>query len=103
MLAVIAGFRRWEKAVNLDQGPPVPLALVVQLTDERAPSHIRDRFCKLVVFDHVLDRQTLDAYHLVFANDACRKFVLVVTTLVIDTGMHAGYFEPRFGSILGTF
>lgn len=99
MLAVRAGFRRGEEAVNLDQGSLVPLAFVFQLSDELTPSYIADGFCKAVVLDQVLDGQTLDADHLVFANDACGKFVLVVTTLVIDTDMHAGYFETRFGAV----
>src|ERR1700676_2360619 len=99
MLAVRAGFRRGEEAVNLDQGSSVPLAFVFQLADELSPSDIADGFRKTVVLHHVLDCQTLHADHLVFANNASREFVLVVTTLVVDTGMHTRSFDPRFGSI----
>src|SRR5256885_8926073 len=102
MLAVMAHLARREEAVNLDQGSSVPLGFVVQLADKLAPSHIADGFCKLVVFDHILDCQALHADHLVFANDACRKFVLVVMPLVIDTSMHASYFKPRLVPVLGT-
>ena len=103
MLACMTSLSRWIPLIDFDQGSFVPLALVFQLTDELTPSDITDGFCKLVVFDHVLDSQTFDADHLVFANDACRKFVLVVTTLVVDTSMNTGDFEPGLLPVLGTF
>ena len=103
MLAVVAGFRRGEEPVNLDQGSSIPLGFVFELPDELTPSHIADSFCQAVVLDHVLDCQTLNAYHLVFVHDASRKFVLVVTSTVIDTSMHAGYTDSSLSSILGIF
>jgi hypothetical protein len=102
MLAVVAGFRRGKEAVNLDQCSSVPLGFILELPDKLAPSHITDCFCKAVVLDHVLDCQTFDANHLVFVNDASRELMLVVSPLVIDTGMHTGYFEPCLVPVLGT-
>src|SRR5260370_4459516 len=100
MLVCMTGLRRRIPAVNLDQGSSVPCGFVVELTDKLAPSHIADRFCKFVVFDHVLDCQTLHAHHLVFVNNACAELVLVVTTTVIDTGMDLGYLQTGFVPVL---
>src|SRR5258705_4524062 len=68
MLAVMTGFAGGIPPINFDEGSSVPLAFVLQLTDKGAPSHITDRFCQSVVLDHILDRQTLHADHLVFVN-----------------------------------
>jgi hypothetical protein len=75
----MAGFRRWIPSVNFDGDSSVPLAFVLQLADKLTPSHITDSFSQAVIFDHVLDSQTLHVDHLVFVDDACRKLVLVVT------------------------
>ncbi len=100
LLAIMTGFTGGIPTIDFDEGSSVPLALVVQLTNELTPSDITDSFCEAVIFDHVLDSQTLHADHLVFVDDACRKFVLVVATTVIDTSMHTGYFAPCFLTIL---
>ena len=71
MLAVIARFTRWIPTINFDEGSSVPLALIFQLADKLTPSHITDRFCQAVIFDHVLDSQTLHANHLIFVHNAC--------------------------------
>ncbi len=103
MLAVMTRFTGGIPTVNYDEGSRVPLAFVLQLADELTPSHITDGFCQRVILDHVLDGQTLHANHLVFANYACRELLLVVTSAVLDTGMHACYFPTCFLSVLGTF
>ena len=103
MLAVIARFARWIPAIDFDEGSSVPLAFIFQLTDKLTPSDITDGFCQTVIFDHVLDGQTLDANHLVFVYDASRKFVLVVTPTVIDTSMNTGHLAASFLPVLGTF
>src|SRR5437764_4536853 len=46
--------------------------LVFQLAHELAPSHIADTLGQAVVLEHVLDRQALDAHHLVFADNTRR-------------------------------
>ena len=103
MLAVIARFTRWIPTIDFDEGSSVPLALVFQLADKLTPSDITDSFGQTVVFDHVLDGQTLHADHLVFVDDACREFVLVVSPTVIDTGMNTGDLTTCFLPVLGTF
>ncbi len=88
----MTGFTRRTPLINLDQRSSVPLAFILQLAHELAPSHITDRLRQAVIFDHMLDGQTLHADHLVFVNDAGRELVLVVTTTVIDPSMHTGHF-----------
>ena len=103
MLAVIARFTRWIPPINFDEGSSVPLALVFQLADKLTPSDITDGFGQTVILDHVLDGQTLDANHLVFVDDACRKLVLVVAATVVDTGMNTGNLASGFLLVVSTF
>jgi hypothetical protein len=49
MFAVMAGLRRWEETVNLDQGASVPCGFIFQLTDKLTPSHIGYSLCQLSV------------------------------------------------------
>ncbi len=102
MLAVMTRFAGGIPPIDFDEGSSVPLALVVQLANKLTPSDITDRFCQAVIFDHVFDGQTLHADHLVFVDDACTQFVLVVATTVMDTSMNTGNFAPRLLSVLGT-
>jgi hypothetical protein len=103
MLAVMTGFRRGKEPVNLDQSASVPRGFIFELTDELTPSHIGYGHCQTVIFDHILDCQTLDTYHLVFVNNASRELMLVVTPTVIDTSMDMGYFETGLVPVPGTF
>src|SRR6266852_1007675 len=102
MLALMTGFTGGIPPIDFDEGSSVPLALVVQLANKLTPSDITDRFCQAVIFDHVFDGQTLHADHLVFVDDACTQFVLVVATTVMYTSMNTGNFAPRLLSVLGT-
>src|SRR5450755_446602 len=103
VFTAMTGLRRGTPLVDLHQGSSVPLCLIFQLTDELAPSHIVNRLGEAAIFDHVLDRQTLQADHLVFVNNAGRKFVLVVTTTITNTGMHTSHFDACFVAVLGSF
>src|SRR5260370_9849975 len=103
MLGRMTGFAGGIPAIDFNEVSSVPPAFILQLADELAPSHITDRLGEAVIFDHILDRQTLHADHLVLANNACRKFVLVVSTTVMNTGMHTGNSAPCFLPILGPF
>ena len=103
MLAVIARFTRWIPTIDFDEGSSVPLALVFQLADKLTPSDITDGFCQTVIFDHVLDGQTLHANHLVFVYDACREFVLVVSPTVVDTSMNTGNLATGFLPVVSAF
>src|SRR5260370_1778484 len=103
MFAVMAHFAGRIPTVNLDEGSSIPLALILQLADKLAPSHIDYCFCQTVILYHILDGQTLHANHLVFVHNSCRKFVLVVSSTVLDTSMHACYFPSCFLPVLGAF
>src|SRR5690348_2056805 len=61
MRATRARFTRRVKAINLNQGSPVPDRFVLQLPHELAPAHIGNCFCEGGVLHHVLDSQALDA------------------------------------------
>ncbi len=99
MLADTTGLRRGIEPIDLDQGPSIPLGFIFQLADEFAPAHIADRFGERVVLNHILDGQALHADHLVFVDDACREFVLVVSASIADTSVDASYFETSFVAV----
>ncbi len=96
----MTGFRRGVPLINLNEGTPVPPGFIVQLADELTPAHITNGLRQRVVFHHVLDRQTLDAHHLVFVNDARAELVLVVSPTISDTSMNTSDFETGFGPVL---
>src|SRR5260221_13180752 len=56
-----------------------------------------------MVFDHMFDVQTLDAYDLVFAYDLDREFLLVVSSPVCNLLMDTSNLETRFGTVLRPF
>ena len=89
--------------VNLDEGTPIPRCFVFQLPDKLTPTHVGDGFRQAVVFDHVLDVQTLDADHLVFADDASRELVLRVTASITDASVDLGDLEMSLIPVLRTF
>ena len=84
----------WIPAVYLDQRASVPLSFVLQLSEELAPSHISDRLGKCRVLHHMLDRQALDADHLVLADQTCREFVLIVPASIAYSGVDLGDLPP---------
>jgi hypothetical protein len=100
MPACMTGLRRWVPLIDLDQGSSVPLALVFQLTDKLTPSDILNSFSKLVILDHVLDCQALDANHLVFVNNARTELMLVVSSPILNTCMDFGNYETGFVPVL---
>ena len=103
MTTVKTPFGRWIELVNLDKSPPIPGGFIFQLPDEFTPSHIRDGFSQAMVFDQVLDLQTLDTDRLVLTDQLCRELVLIITASITDTSMDASHLEPCFGAVLGTF
>ena len=82
MLTPAARLTRRVPAINLGKGASIPGGLVLQLADELAPSHVADMLCQAVIFQQVLHGQALYANHLVFADDACREFVLEIAAFV---------------------
>ena len=103
MSTVKAAFGRRVPLVNLDEGTSIPLGFILQLPGELTPSDIRDGFCQRVVFDHMLDLQTLDTYDLVFAYDASRELVLIVSSSIGNLLMDASDFETSLVPVLGAF
>src|SRR6266446_9617841 len=95
-------FRTGVPLVNLDQGAPIPLRFVLQLAHELAPAHIRDGLGEAVILEHVLDRETLDADHLVLVNDASREFVLIIPSPICYLGMVTRDLETCLGSVLAS-
>src|SRR6266487_15511 len=100
---VKAAFTRRIPPVNLDQCATIPCGFVLQLSYKLAPSHIADRFSETMVLDHILDRQTLDADHLVLANHACRELMPKITATVSDTGMNLCHLHTSLLFILRAF
>src|SRR6266487_1516963 len=100
---VKAAFTRRIPPVNLDQCATIPCGFVLQLSYKLAPSHIADRFSETMVLDHILDRQTLDADHLVLANHACRELMPKITATVSDTGMNLCHLQTSLLFILRAF
>ena len=103
MLTTATRLTRRVPAINLGKGASIPGGLVLQLADELAPSHVADMLCQAVIFQQVLHGQALYANHLVFADDACREFVLEIAAFVGDLRVQAGNLPPRFGTVLGAF
>jgi len=103
MTTVKAPFGGWIPLVNLDDGSSIPLCFVLQLPAQFTPSYIRDGFSQAVVFDHILDLQTLEAYDLVFAYDASRELVVIVSPSIGYLLMDARNLETGFYAVLGTF
>src|SRR6266700_6890829 len=100
MSTVEATFGRGIPLVDLDQVPAIPRCFVGQKGHKLTPPHVTDRFSQTVIFDHVLDRQRLDADRLVFTDQTCRELMQEVTASLSDTGMDASNLLTSFGSIL---
>src|SRR6266581_527829 len=91
MSTVVAPLRGGVELVNLDEGTPIPLGLVVQLAYKFTPAHITDGFGEAMVLNHVLDLQALDTYDLVLAYELRRELVLVISASIGTTCMDFGH------------
>src|SRR5712692_8409840 len=103
MTTVKASFGGWVPLVNFNNGTPVPICFVLKLSDKFRPTYITDSFSQTVVFDHIFDLQTLDAYDLVFAYDLGREFLLIVSSTVSNLLMDSSNLETSFCTVLRTF
>ena len=103
MSTVKAAFGGGIPLVDLDQVPPIPCCFVFQLGHKLTPTHITDRFCQTVIFDHVLDLQTLHADRLVFTDQACRELMQEVTASLSNTGMDSATFVRALARFLLPF
>ena len=93
-------FRTGKPLVDGHHRPPIPGGFVVQLSDQFAPAHIRNRFRQAVILQHVFDRQRLDTDHLVLVNQTSRQFVQEITASVGDAGMEFGHLAAGFLAVL---
>ena len=100
MSAVIATFGGGIPLVDLDQVPAIPHCLIFELGHKLRPSHITDRFCKAMIFDHVLDCQALNADRLVFTYQVCRELMQEVTASISDTSMDTSNFYSCLSTAL---
>ena len=96
-----APFGRGIPFVNLGQGPPIPRRFVFQLPDKFTPSDIVNGLRQTVIFDHVLDRQTLTAYDLVLAYDLSRELVLIIPSSVGYPLVETRNLQTGFIAVLG--
>lgn len=102
MSTVKAAFGGWVPPINPDQGSTIPCCFIFKLGHKLRPSNIADSLCKAVIFDHVLDSETLNADRLVFTDQACRELMEEVRTSVSNLGMDTRHFETGLVSVLGT-
>src|SRR6266487_2835334 len=103
MSTVKAAFGRWVPLVHLDHATSIPCRFVLKLSDQFRPTDVTDGFRQTVVLDHVLDLQTLDADDLVFAYDASREFMLIVSSPICNLFLDASNLQTSFCTVLRTF
>src|SRR5579864_970744 len=96
----VTALRGWIPLVNLDECASIPPGFVLKLPSKLTPTHVINRFCKGVILDHVLDLQTLDAYHFVLADNASRELMLIIPTSISNLGVCFSYLEPCLSPIL---
>ena len=89
--------------VNSDKGTSIPLSFVCELPDKLTPSYIANCFREGVVFDHILDVQTLDAYDLVLTYDLCRELVLIITPSIGYPGVDTSDLQLSLARVFPTF
>src|SRR6266568_9406734 len=100
MSTIETAFRGRVPLVNLDKGSAIPFRFVFELPHKLRPTDIRDGLSEFVVFDHVLDVQTLDAYDLVLTYDLCREFVLIITPSIGYSGMDTSHLALSLPTVL---
>src|ERR1700730_16457838 len=100
MTTLKTAFGRGVELVNLDQQSDIPTLFILQLAHELTPSDIAYGFSEVVVFHHVLDLQTLDAYDLVLTYEVCRELVLIVSSSISNTSMNTSNLATGFVPVL---
>src|SRR5436309_9448923 len=103
MSTVKAAFGRGVPLVNLDNGTSIPRSFVLKLPDKFRPTDVTDGFRQTVVFNHILDLQTLDADDLVFAYGLSREFVLIVSSPICHLFLDASHLQTSLCTVLRTF
>jgi len=101
--AVGASFRTGEPSVNLEKSTTVPLALVLQLSDQLSPRAIVNSKGQLVILDQILHCQILNRNRLVLADQLSGELVKKIFSRISNFLMHFSHFESRFLSIERAF
>src|SRR5919199_1351451 len=101
--AFSTAFRTRKPTVNFNQCPTIPLALILQLTNQFKPACISNSLSQLMVFQHILHRQVFDSNRLVFAYQSSRQLVKEIFTSIGYSCLNSSNFTPRFLSIVRAF
>jgi hypothetical protein len=101
--ALVASLTTREKAVNLDQSSPVPLALVFKLTKQFPLSSIANTTSQLAITNHVSHRKVFDSYQAIFFNQTSSQLVQKVSTKVFNFGVYFSHFKSRFMPVVRVF
>ena len=92
-----------EKSVNLDQCSPVPITFIFKKREHFAPSSIGDRPSKLVVLDHISNRQILNSYQAIRTNQISSQLVQKIGTSIFNSCLYPSYFKSCFISVTRAF
>jgi len=98
-----ASLRGGEPAVNLDQFPAIPFALVFQLPNQFTPTGVANRQCQFRVLHHVLHSQVFNGNRLVFTHQSSRQLVKEIFTSIGNLFVNSGNFQPRFIAVIRAF
>ena len=101
--ASMAALGAREPAVNLEQGSPVPVALIFKLPHQLTPTSITDSLSKLAVFYHVLHCQVFNGNRLVFAYQSSRQLVKHIFSSIGNLSVNTGYSQSCFMPIVRPF
>jgi hypothetical protein len=101
--AVPTAFRTRKPTVNFYQCSTVPLALVLQLTNQLTPTSVGDVLSQLVVLHHILHRQVLDSKRLVFTYQSSRQLVKEICSSVGNSCVNPSHLKSCFLSVVGAF
>jgi len=101
--AVSTTLRAGEPSVNLNQRPTVPLALILQLTNQLRPTGISNCLSKFMVLHHALHCQVFDGNRLVFTYQSSCQLVKEIFSSVGNSCLNSSHFPSCFLSIIRVF
>ena len=111
----VTSFAAREKAVNLNQLTTVPLALVLKLSEQFAPSSIAnppaggippnrgDVRGVVAVANHVSNREVFNSQNAIFSDQPSCQLVQEIGTEVFYFGVYSSYLKSRFISVARAF
>lgn len=96
-----AGLARRKESINLHDGSPVPLSLILQLSGQFVPTAVRNRSCKAMVLHHVLHGKSFHADDLVFVNQFSGRLMQVIRPDILDLLVDSRQLVTKFHNPLG--